>query len=261
MSTQLNNEFTVPVPIERAWAVLLDVERIAPCMPGATLESAQDDTFTGRVKVKVGPITVTYRGQARIISADESARLVTVDAEGKESRGTGTAAAKVTAALRAEDGTTRVTVDTDLNVTGRVAQFGRGVMADVSAKLVDKFAANLAAELERAEGAEQPAAAVPEPRAEAGAAPQEQPAPVAQEGAAAPVAEGEPKTQPPAEAPGPVPTRPAAEREGADSSLNLFDVAAGPLLKRALPAIGIAAALVAVVVWWRKRHTAADERY
>ncbi|GAA3758554.1 carbon monoxide dehydrogenase subunit G [Spinactinospora alkalitolerans] len=248
MSTRLNNEFTVPVPVERAWAVLLDVERIAPCMPGATLDSVEGDTFTGRVKVKVGPITVTYRGEARFTGKDEAARVVGITANGKEARGTGTASADVTATLREEGSATRVTVQTDLNVTGRVAQFGRGVMADVSAKLVDKFAANLAAELERdtAEGGAGAAESGEEAAkggegSEAGAVEAAEAVPVAQD-AQAP---GPVPTPRPAPGPPPVaPRSPAAGHREDGESLDLLDIAGGPALKRALPAIAFAAALL-----------------
>jgi len=143
----LEHEFAVPVPVDEAWRVLLDVERIAPCMPGATLTSVDGRDFTGSVKVKVGPITVTYDGKATFDEIDEAARRVVIAAIGKETRGAGTAAATVTAILVDAGTTTTVRVDTDLNVTGRPAQFGRGVMAEVGAKLVGQFAACLADEL------------------------------------------------------------------------------------------------------------------
>jgi len=143
----LEHEFAVPVPIDEAWRVLLDVERIAPCMPGATLTSVDGRDFTGSVKVKVGPITVTYDGKATFDEIDEAARRVVIAGIGKESRGAGTAAATVTATLVDQGASTTVRVQTDLNVTGRPAQFGRGVMAEVGAKLVGQFAACLADEL------------------------------------------------------------------------------------------------------------------
>jgi len=136
----LENEFTVPVPVDEAWQVLLDVQRVAPCMPGATLTSVDGDDFTGTVKVKVGPITVTYNGQAKFLSKDDATHRAVIEAKGKESRGSGTAGATVTAQLVGEGSTTKVRVETDLNVTGRPAQFGRGVMAEVAAKLIDQFA-------------------------------------------------------------------------------------------------------------------------
>jgi carbon monoxide dehydrogenase subunit G len=144
---QLENSFTVPVPIDEAWRVLLDIERIAPCMPGAALDSVDGDNFTGRVKVKLGPINLTYQGKASFIEKDEAAHKAVIDARGKDQRGNGTAAAVVTARLAAEGAITRVDVLTDLNITGRPAQFGRGVMTDVGNKLLGQFADKLAAQL------------------------------------------------------------------------------------------------------------------
>ncbi len=144
---QLENSFTVPVPIDEAWRVLLDIERIAPCMPGAALDSVTGDDFTGRVKVKLGPINLTYQGKASFVEKDEAAHRAVIDAKGKDQRGNGTAAATVTAKLQAEGSITRVDVLTDLNITGRPAQFGRGVMTDVGNKLLGQFADKLAAQL------------------------------------------------------------------------------------------------------------------
>ena len=138
---KLENRFTVPVPVEEAWKVLLDVERIAPCMPGATLTSRDGDDFEGTVKVKVGPINLTYGGKASFVSKDEATHVAVIDGSGKETRGTGTAKALITCRLIDKGATTEIEVDTDLNVTGKPAQFGRGVLADVSAKLVDRFGA------------------------------------------------------------------------------------------------------------------------
>src|SRR4051794_33588437 len=145
---KLEHEFTVPTSVDEAWKVLLDVERVAPCMPGATLLTVDGDDFTGTVKVKVGPIQVTYKGQAKFAELDESAHRAVIEASGKEARGSGTAAATVTAILTsAGAASTTVKVETDLNVTGRPAQFGRGVMAEVGGKLIGQFAKCLAEEL------------------------------------------------------------------------------------------------------------------
>jgi carbon monoxide dehydrogenase subunit G len=144
---QLENSFTVPVPLDEAWRVLLDIERIAPCMPGAALDSVDGDDFTGRVKVKLGPINLTYQGKASFIEKDETVHKAVIDARGKDQRGNGTAAATITANLAAEGSVTRVHVLTDLNITGRPAQFGRGVMTDVGNKLLGQFADKLAAQL------------------------------------------------------------------------------------------------------------------
>ena len=145
---KLENRFTVPVPKAQAWKVLLDVERIAPCMPGATLTGREGDAFSGTVKVKVGPINLTYGGAATFLSLDEVAGVAVIEGAAKETRGTGTAKALVTMRLVDKGQTTDVEVDTDLNVTGKPASFGRGVLADVSSKLVDQFAASLAAEIQ-----------------------------------------------------------------------------------------------------------------
>ena len=141
----LEHSFTIPVPPEQAWQALLDVERIAPCMPGATVDSVDGDVVKGRIKVKVGPVTMTYAGTARFVERDEQALAVTLEASGKETRGAGTASATIRSALQDEGGQTRVVVHTTMSVTGRPAQFGRGVMAEVGGRIIERFAANLAA--------------------------------------------------------------------------------------------------------------------
>ena len=159
MSIELEHSFEVPVPPDQAWDVLLDVQRVAPCMPGATVDSVDGDEVSGKIKVKVGPIALTYTGKATFTRRDEAAYAVKIEAAGKETRGAGTASATVVATLNEQNDRTRVNVYTTLNVTGRPAQFGRGVMAEVSGKIIEKFAANLAAQLA---GADQPEAAVPD---------------------------------------------------------------------------------------------------
>jgi len=144
MSMDLDHSFTVPVAPDRAWDVLLDVERIAPCMPGATVEEFDGEVVTGRIKVKVGPVSLTYRGTAKFTERDPETRLVVVDASGKETRGAGTASAVIRATLEPSGEGTQVFIHTAMNVTGRPAQFGRGVIAEVGGKLVEKFAQNLA---------------------------------------------------------------------------------------------------------------------
>ena len=142
----LQNSFVVPADIETTWKALLDIHRIAPCMPGAVLTASEGDTFEGTVKVKLGPVTMTYGGTARFVETDEANGRAVIDASGKESRGSGTAKALVTTQLVAESPTsTRVEVVTDLIVTGKPAQFGRGVMQDVAGRIIDQFAANLSA--------------------------------------------------------------------------------------------------------------------
>jgi carbon monoxide dehydrogenase subunit G len=147
MAIELDHSFAVPVPPEQAWDVLLDVARVAPCMPGATVDEVDGDVVTGKIRVKVGPISMTYSGKATFTDKDEAAHAVKVEAAGKETRGAGTASATVQARLEDDNGQTRVSVHTSLNVTGRPAQFGRGVMAEVGGRLIEKFSANLAQQL------------------------------------------------------------------------------------------------------------------
>ncbi len=160
MAMELDNSFTVPVPPEQAWDVLLDVKRIAPCMPGATVDEVDGDVVNGHIKVKVGPVSLTYRGTATFTERDDDAHTVVVEASGKETRGAGTASATVRASLEPDSsGTgTLVTMHTTMNVTGRPAQFGRGVMVEVGGKLVDQFAANLAQQIAGEGAASAPAA-------------------------------------------------------------------------------------------------------
>ena len=141
---ELNNEFEVDRPIDETWVVLTDVERIAPCLPGAQLEEIEGEEYRGLVKIKVGPITAQYKGKATFVEKDDATHRAVLKAEGRDSRGAGNASALITAQL-AENGAgrTKVTVNTDLTVTGKVAQFGRGVMADVSEKLLGQFVTNL----------------------------------------------------------------------------------------------------------------------
>jgi uncharacterized protein len=140
---KIEDSFRVEVPVEEAWKVLLDLERIAPCLPGAQLTEVEGDEYRGTVKIKVGPITAQYKGVAKIEEADEANRKVVLQAEGRDTRGQGNASATVVATLVPDGDGTTVNIDTDLNITGKVAQFGRGVMADVSSKLLGQFADNL----------------------------------------------------------------------------------------------------------------------
>ncbi len=140
---ELTNEFNVNVPVDEAWDVLTDVTRIAPAMPGARLETVEGDEYRGVVKVKVGPVTAEYKGAATFLERDPVAHRAVLRAEGRETRGQGNATATITATLAAEGSGTRVSVVTDLSITGRAAQFGRGVLADVSSKLLGQFVASL----------------------------------------------------------------------------------------------------------------------
>jgi len=144
---RLEQSFEVPVPIAAAWSVLLDVEQIAPCMPGATLTGYDGTAFTGMVKVKLGPVVMSFKGSGRFVERDESARRVVIVASGQETKGAGGAQATVTAVLRPDGGggSTQVNVVADVEIAGKAAQFGRGMIADVNRKLVKQFADCLAA--------------------------------------------------------------------------------------------------------------------
>lgn len=228
---QLNHSFTVPAPVEHAWGVLRDIERIGPCMPGATIEEVDGDSFTGRVKVKVGPMQVTYRGEASFTEVDDERHRAVIVAKGKEARGSGTAEATVTAELTERDGSTEVTVISDLAITGRPAQFGRGVMADVGDKLLGQFADCLSTKL-----AEEPTAAV---AGEPGTAERERPA-AAAEGTPAFARMG-------------VDEEPAARPREAEA-IDLLDVAGQPVLKRLVPAAAAVALLLLLVRLVRGRR-------
>src|SRR6185312_2238920 len=167
---ELAHEFTVNTPIDRAWAVLTDVERIAPCMPGAELTEVDGDTYHGLVKVKVGPITAQYKGTASFVEKDEAAHRAVLKAAGRDARGQGNASATVTAVMTEQADGTRVTIATNMTVSGRVAQFGRGVMADVTAKLLQQFVGNLEANVLAPDGKGEAASAAGAPGA-AGAGP------------------------------------------------------------------------------------------
>ena len=139
---KLNNEFTVDVPVEDVWDVLLDLERITPCLPGASLtEETGEREYDGAMKVKLGPVTQQYKGTVKIQEADESAHRAVLKADGKDARGQGTASATIVSTLHDEgDGSTRVSVETDMQITGRAAQFGQGIQQQISEKLLGRFA-------------------------------------------------------------------------------------------------------------------------
>lgn len=202
----LNHQFIVAVPVEDAWRILTDVERIAPCLPGAQLQEIEGDTYRGIVKVKVGPIQAQFKGQANFIERDDVAHKVVLKGEGRDTTGKGNAAAVITAEMTAVDATsTSVTVNTDLSVTGKVAQFGRGAMADISDKLLAAFVVNLNTLI-----AEQPATAAPA------------------------------STEP-----APAPTDGVRTIESAEvAPLNLLSAAGSPILKRAIPVVVVVVAVL-----------------
>ena len=206
----LNHEFEVPVTVDEAWKILTDVERIAPCLPGAELQEIEGDTYRGVVKVKVGPIQAQFKGQASFMERDDAAHKAVLRGEGRDTGGKGNASALITAQLTGiTSGSTKVEVTTDLSITGKIAQFGRGAMADISDKILGQFVENLNTLI-----ASQPAA----PAAEAPAA-----------------------AQPAATDAGP------RKIDGPEAKpIDLLDAAGAPILKRALPVVVVVAA---VIVW------------
>jgi uncharacterized protein len=140
---KIDNEFTVHVPIDRAWEVLTDLEGIAPCLPGAQLTGVEGDVYSGKVKIKVGPVVSEYAGTAQFVEKDDANYHAVIDAKGKDSRGAGNASAMITAQLRADGPNTVVSVSTDMTVSGKIAQFGSGMIKEVSEKLLGQFAQNL----------------------------------------------------------------------------------------------------------------------
>jgi uncharacterized protein len=241
----LTHRFTVPVPIDEAWAHFNDIGSVAECFPGASVTSAEGDTFAGSVKVKLGPIALVYNGTGTFTEKDEAAHRMVVDAKGKDKRGNGTAGAAVVMTMTESPGagtSTDVEVVTDLAITGKPAQFGRGVMQDVSDKLLGQFVACLEQRFEgsgAAEVAEAPAAPVP-PAAEPDATLSDEAAPAAVE------------VPPPAPAAvaAPAPAAPAAgKRKKDDDALNLggavLPVLAKSYWKQALGAL----VGVAIIVW------------
>jgi hypothetical protein len=242
---ELTNEFRVGVPVEEAWAVLTDVERIAPCMPGAQLTEVDGETYTGSVKVKVGPITAQYKGSATFVEKDDVAHRAVLKADGRDTRGQGNASAVVTATLVADGDGTSVTVSTDLTVTGKVAQFGRGVLADVSAKLVGQFVQCLESDVLSGEVAVEEAPSSDGSTVEAAAPPlAAEPAGTAGD----PVAAGAGPTAAPVTSTGPTGPRQIAPRDVA--AVDLLGTAGAPVAKRLAPVVGV----LVVVVWLLRRR-------
>jgi carbon monoxide dehydrogenase subunit G len=231
---ELSNEFRVPVPVDQAWALLTDVERIAPCMPGAQLQEVEGDEYRGIVKVKVGPITAQYKGKARFQELDESGHRAVLLAEGRETRGQGNATAAISATLEADGDGTRVYIVTDLAVTGRVAQFGRGVLADVSAKLLDQFVACLESDVLGGEPALAVVADTPPPPP---------PAPAVGEGNGDGAGVATPT-------PAPAQVRQIESRPA--EAVDLLQTAGAPVAKRLIPA-GLVVLLVLLLLRRRKR--------
>lgn len=222
---RLEHQFSVPADIDEVWQALLDPRRVAPCMPGATLTEAEGQTFSGSVKVKLGPVSLLYKGSGEFVETDASAHKVVIKASGKDSRGNGTASATVTVTLSGGSGSTDGTVVTDLNVTGRPAQFGRGMISDVGGKILESFANCLSDKLGKAEPAPDP-----DPPPAAGA-----------------------KTPgPPGELVDAVPTTATADET---ASIDLLEYAGNPLLKRLAPALGAAVGIADLIVYLIRRRS------
>ena len=232
MAIELDNSFTVPVPPEQAWDVLLDVERIAPCMPGASVTSVEGDEIEGQVKVKLGPLSLTYKGVAKFTDKDEANRTISIDATGKETRGSGTASATVQANLTPGGGAgqTLVSIHTSLNVTGKPAQFGRSLLPEVSGKLIQQFATNLEAMINADTAAAANVGQATQETGDAGAAQTEDGAAAASATPAAPVT-----------------VRAAAPAVNQEESLNAFKFVVVPILKRLIPVAAIGAAIAVAV--------------
>jgi carbon monoxide dehydrogenase subunit G len=220
---KLENNFSIPVPADDAWRVLLDLERIAPCVPGATITSRNGDDFHGKMKVKLGPVGLSYSGVIKVLSQDEAERVAVLEGGGREARGNGTAKAVITFKLIESSTGTDVFVDTDLDITGKPAQFGRGALAEVAGTLIGQFAKNLAEELTASVVAE--------------AAPVE-PAPVASNGAAAGGSGARVNT--------------AAPRKGAEP-IDLLDAAGVGGVKRAAAPVAVLLLVAVLLVVWRNR--------
>ncbi|GAA0925512.1 SRPBCC family protein [Pseudonocardia zijingensis] len=247
---QLENKFTIDAPIEKAWEALNTPETVAPCFPGATLQEYEGDSFTGTVKVKLGPISLTYKGKGTYVTRDEENHKVVIEATGRDSRGNGTASATVTGTMVA-DGPTRtaVTMVTDMTITGRPAQFGRGVISDVADKIIGQFSSCVASKL------------VPEAEKPAEEAKPAASAPSGSEGAAAPTGPSAgSQTNGTGAATGPVlasaPKTPAtsAMRSEVDA-IDLLDTAGAPVLKRLAPVAGGALLLLIIFLIRRARRS------
>ncbi|MGW3245319.1 SRPBCC family protein [Streptomyces sp. NPDC001070] len=259
------NEFRVSLPPDQAWALLTDVERIAPCMPGAQLTGRDGDTYNGAVKVRVGPVTVQYKGTAAFEEQDAESRTAVLRARGRDARGQGNADARITARLVAQGGATLVTVETRLTVTGKIAQFGKGMIEEISRKLLGRFADALERQLaeERTPAAAAVGADTAHAAPGAAAAPQVPSAPSAppaadEAGASEAAADaaaadngsgGEGATESAAPEPAPAPATAAASSPPAaePEPIDLMGVARGAVLKRAIPA-AVAVVLVILLI-------------
>ena len=245
---KLENNFTIDAPIEKAWEALNDPETVAPCFPGATLTHYEGDSFAGTVKVKLGPIAMTYKGKGTYVSRDDAAHEVQIDASGRDSRGNGTANAKVTGSLTADGpDRTNVSMVTDMTITGKPAQFGRGVINDVANKIIGQFAACVADKLTD-DTAEAPAAAE-EPAADTASTSAASPASASTNGASVSTS-----SVPTTTTPAPVAQPKPPMRSDVDA-IDLLDTAGAPILKRLAPVLGGVLLLLIVLAVRRSRST------
>jgi uncharacterized protein len=237
----LTHKFSVPTPVDETWAHFNDIASVAECFPGATVSSVEGDTFKGSCKVKLGPIALVYNGSGTFVEKDEAAHRFVVEAKGKDKRGNGTAGANVTVSMADAAGSTDVEVVTDLSVTGKPAQFGRGVMQDVSDKLLGQFVACLETRLAGADA---------EPPGESG--PAQGAGPVSDPPPPEPPGPEQAAPEPPApELAGrePAPSRRTAETAGRDDAIDLGATVL-PVLVKTYWKQGLGALVVALVIWW-----------
>jgi uncharacterized protein len=262
---QLENKFTIEAPLDKAWAALNTPETIAPCFPGATLTEYEGDSFTGTVKVKLGPISLTYKGKGTYVERDDTAHRVVIEAAGRDSRGNGTANATVTGSLEADGpDKTAVTMVTDMTITGRPAQFGRGVISDVADKIIGQFAGCVARKLApEAESETETAAAAPSSAPAAAPTATTEAAAGSNNGAATggtatATATGPTLSSTPSSTatPAPAATSPARRSTGPVRSeidaIDLLDTAGSPVLKRLAPVAGGGLLLVLVLLLIRR---------
>jgi carbon monoxide dehydrogenase subunit G len=244
---ELVNDFTVNVPVDEAWGTLTDVERIAPCLPGAQLQEVEGDVYRGVVKIKVGPILAQFKGQATFVEKDDTNHRAVLKAEGRDTSGKGNASALITAKLEPEgDSATKVTVSTDLTITGRVAQFGRGALADVSTKLLGQFVTQLESTVLNESA---PSGNGSSGAGTTAAAPPSAPASTTTAATSAPAAPADSGPATPAPAESGVRKVDHAEAEPID----LIDTAGAPIAKRLIPVVVVVVAVLLVVRWRRHR--------
>ena len=232
----LTHKFTVPTSVDETWAHFNDIASVAECFPGATVTSVEGDTFKGSCKVKLGPIALVYNGSGTFVEKDDAGHRFVVEAKGKDKRGNGTAGANVTVSMADASGSTDVEVVTDLSVTGKPAQFGRGVMQDVSDKLLGQFVACLETRLAGADIEPSGESGPADPDAGAPAPPVEEPSsPAPQPAAGGPVASAAP--------------RPTPEAPAQDDAIDLGATVL-PVLIKTYWKQGLGALVVALVIWW-----------